>query len=178
MEGDSSLPAPPGHLGLVPERVFQDIFDTGLPGPLNAIANVVVGVLIAVATFVCSVGNVPLAAVLWSGGISFGGVIAFIFADLLVLPIIAIYRKYYGWNFTLRLVGLMFVTMVVAALAIDALFSATGLIPTTRPTESDVFGSLGRSTTSSSSNAIATVVFVTLIGLTIRRGATDTLYVG
>ncbi len=84
----------------MPERIFQDIFDTGLPGPLNALANAVLGVLIAIATFVCSVGNVPLAAVLWSGGISFGGVIAFIFADLLVLPIIAIYRKYYGWNFT------------------------------------------------------------------------------
>ena len=90
--------------------------------------------LIAVATFVCSVGNVPLAAVLWSGGISFAGVIAFIFADLLVLPIIAIYRKYYGWNFTVRMSALMFVTMVVAALVINAVFNAAGLIPTSRPT--------------------------------------------
>ena len=115
-----------GLLSLVPERIFQDIFDTGLPGPLNALANAVLGVLIAVATFVCSVGNVPLAAVLWSGGISFGGVIAFIFADLLVLPIIAIYRKYYGWNFTVRMSALMFVTMVVAALVINACSTLQG----------------------------------------------------
>ena len=161
-----------GLVSLVPERIFRDIFDTGLPGPLNALENAVLGVLIAVATFVCSVGNVPLAAVLWSGGISFGGVIAFIFADLLVLPIIAIYRKYYGWNFTLRLVGLMFVTMVIAALVINALFSTSGLIPTTRPSPTDVFGSVALNYTFVL-NVIATVVFVTLIGLTIRRGATD-----
>ena len=93
-------------------------------GWLNALENVIVGPLIAVLSFVCSVGNVPLAAVLWSGGISFAGVMAFIFADLIVLPIVAIYRKYYGWPFTLRIVALMFVTMVVAALIVDGLFSA------------------------------------------------------
>ncbi len=161
-----------GLLSLVPERIFQDIFDTGLPGPLNALANAVLGVLIAIATFVCSVGNVPLAAVLWSGGISFGGVIAFIFADLLVLPIIAIYRKYYGWNFTIRMSALMFVTMVAAALVINALFDAAGLIPTTRPTQSDVFGTFALDY-KFVLNAIATIVFVTLLGLTIRRGAAD-----
>ena len=90
----------------------------------------IVGPLIAVLSFVCSVGNVPLAAVLWSGGISFAGVMAFIFADLIVLPIIAAYRKYYGWPFTLRIVALMLVTMIVAALIVDGLFSALGLIPT------------------------------------------------
>ena len=161
-----------GLLSLVPERIFQDIFDTGLPGPLNALANAVLGVLIAIATFVCSVGNVPLAAVLWSGGISFGGVIAFIFADLLVLPIIAIYRKYYGWNFTVRMSALMFVTMVVAALVINALFNAAGLIPTTRPTQSDVFGTFALDY-KFVLNALATIVFVTFLGLTIRRGAAD-----
>ena len=161
-----------GVVSLVPNRVFQDIFDTGLPGPLNALANAVIGVLIAIATFVCSVGNVPLAAVLWSGGISFAGVIAFIFADLLVLPIIAIYRKYYGWSFTLRLVGLMFVTMVAAALAVDAIFDTAGLIPDTRPTSADVFGTVALDY-KLVLNAVATVVFVTLIGLTMRRGVTD-----
>ena len=161
-----------GALALVPERIFTDIFDTGLPGPLNDVANVMLGVLIAVATFVCSVGNVPLAAVLWSGGISFGGVIGFIFADLLVLPIIAIYRKYYGWSFTLRLVALMYVTMVVAALAVDALFDAAGLIPSTRPSQADVFGSVSLNY-KLVLNLIATVVFFTLLGLTIKRGAVD-----
>ena len=94
-------------------------------------------------SFVCSVGNVPLAAVLWSGGISFAGVIAFIFADLIVLPIIAIYRKYYGTRYALRIVALMFVTMVIAALIVDGLFSVAGLIPTgPRPSRGDIFGTI------------------------------------
>src|SRR5260221_13016861 len=74
--------------------------------------------------------------------ISFAGAMAFIFADLIVLPIIAIYRKYYGWAFTVRIVALMLVTMIVAALAVDGLFSATNLIPTTRPSRDDIFGSV------------------------------------
>ena len=81
--------------------------------------NALVGPIIAVLSFVCSVGNIPLAAVLWSGGISFAGVMAFIFADLIVLPIIAIYRKYYGPGFALRMTALMFTTMVIAALIVD-----------------------------------------------------------
>ena len=79
----------------------------------------IAGPIIAVLSFVCSVGNVPLAAVLWSGGISFAGVIAFIFADLIVLPIVLVYRKYYGTAFTLRITALMFVAMVIAALIVD-----------------------------------------------------------
>ena len=94
-----------------------------------------IGPVIAVLSFVCSVGNVPLAAVLWSGGISFGGVLAFLYADLIVIPIILAYRKYYGGAFTARIVALMFVTMVLAALAVDGAFSALGLVPTgPRPT--------------------------------------------
>ena len=85
--------------------------------------------MIAVLSFVCSVGNVPLAAVLWSGGLSFAGVMAFLFADLIVLPIILAYRKYYGWRFALRIIALMFVTMVVAALVVDLVFSALGPDP-------------------------------------------------
>ena len=102
-----------------------------------------VGPLIAILSFVCSVGNVPLAAVLWSGGISFAGVIAFIFADLIVLPIVLAYRKYYGTAFALRITALMFVTIVLAALIVDGLFGVVGLIPTgPRPTRGDIFGSV------------------------------------
>ncbi len=131
-----------GFIGLLGDDFFNALFLSGGPAWLVAIENVIVGPLIAVLSFVCSVGNIPLAAVLWSGGISFAGVMAFIFADLIVLPIIAIYRKYYGWAFTVRIVALMLLTMIVAALAIDGLFSAAGLIPTTRPSRADVFGSV------------------------------------
>ena len=93
---------------------------------MTILENVLVGPVIAVLSFVCSVGNVPLAAVLWSGGISFAGVMAFIFADLIVLPIIVIYRKYYGREYALRIVALMFVTMVIAALIVDGLFEPWG----------------------------------------------------
>jgi uncharacterized membrane protein YraQ (UPF0718 family) len=129
-------------IGLLGNDFFNSLFLTSAPGWVNALENVIVGPLIAVLSFVCSVGNIPLAAVLWSGGISFAGVMAFIFADLIVLPIVAIYRKYYGWPFTLRIVALMLVTMIVAALAVDGLFSAAGLVPTTRPSRNDIFGSV------------------------------------
>ena len=115
----------------------------------------------------------PLAAVLWSGGISFAGVMAFIFADLIVLPIIAIYRKYYGWPFTLRITALMFVTMALAALAIDGLFSVVGLIPSgARPTRGDIFGTI-QVDYKLFLNLLAVVVFAALFWLTQRRGATD-----
>jgi uncharacterized membrane protein YraQ (UPF0718 family) len=92
----------------------------------------IVGPLVAVISFVCSVGNIPLAAVLWNGGISFGGVIAFIYADLLVLPIINIYRKYYGWKIAGLIVAIFYVAMVLAALLIEFLFQLLGLIPAQR----------------------------------------------
>jgi uncharacterized membrane protein YraQ (UPF0718 family) len=92
----------------------------------------IVGPIVAVLSFVCSVGNIPLAAVLWNGGISFGGVIAFIYADLLVLPIIDIYRKYYGWKVTGLIVGVFYVAMVIAALLVELLFEALRLIPSHR----------------------------------------------
>src|SRR4030088_649244 len=132
-----------GFAGLIPNRIFEAAFLQDSPAPLRLIENVIVGPLIAVASFVSSVGNIPLAAVLWSGGISFAGVLAFIFADLIVLPIIAIYRKYYGSRFALRIVALMFVTMVLAALAIDGLFGAAQLVPHARPTRGDVFMPIG-----------------------------------
>ncbi len=92
----------------------------------------IVGPLVAVISFVCSVGNIPLAAVLWNGGISFGGVIAFIYADLIVLPIIDIYRKYYGWKVTGLIVAVFYVAMALAALLIEFLFQLLGLIPSQR----------------------------------------------
>ena len=90
------------------------------------------GPLVSVVSFVCSIGNVPLAAVLWNGGISFGGVIAFIYADLIILPILNIYRKYYGGRVSLFLLGTFYVTMVAAGVVVEFLFDAVGLIPDTR----------------------------------------------
>ena len=118
-----------GFIGLLGDDFFNVLFITDAPPLVTAVENVIVGPIIAVLSFVCSVGNIPLAAVLWSGGISFAGVMAFIFADLIVLPIIAAYRKYYGTTFALRITALMFVTMVIAALIVDLLFSGLGLIP-------------------------------------------------
>jgi uncharacterized membrane protein YraQ (UPF0718 family) len=132
-----------GFIGLLGDDFFNFLFVTDAPPAVQTIENVIVGPIIAILSFVCSVGNVPLAAVLWSGGISFGGVIAFLFADLVVIPIILAYRKYYGTAFALRIVALMLVTIVIAALVVDGLFSLVDLIPTgPRPTREDVFGSI------------------------------------
>jgi hypothetical protein len=161
-----------GFVGLLPMDVFNTLFVTDAPSGVQTIQNVVVGPLIAVLSFVCSVGNVPLAAVLWSGGISFAGVMAFIFADLIVLPIVAIYRKYYGTAYALRISAMMLVTMIAAALAVDGLFSVAGLVPTTRPSADDVFGEIGLNY-KLVLNVIALGAFVALIALTRRRGATD-----
>ena len=161
-----------GFVGLLPMDTFNTLFVTDAPSAVQTIQNVVVGPLIAVLSFVCSVGNVPLAAVLWSGGISFAGVMAFIFADLIVLPIVAIYRKYYGTAFALRISALMLLTMIAAALAVDGLFSIAGLVPTTRPSADDVFGEIGLDY-KLVLNVIALAVFGALIALTRRRGATD-----
>jgi uncharacterized membrane protein YraQ (UPF0718 family)/YHS domain-containing protein len=161
-----------GFVGLLPMDVFNTLFVTDAPGAVRAVENVVAGPLIAVLSFVCSVGNVPLAAVLWAGGISFAGVMAFIFADLIVLPIVAIYRKYYGTAFALRICALMLVTMIAAALAVNALFGAVGLVPTARPSADDVFGGIGLDY-KLALNVVALVVFAALIALTRRRGATD-----
>ena len=132
-----------GFIAQLGNGFFESLFIRNAPDPLPTLENVVVGPVIAVFSFVCSVGNVPLAAVLWSGGIGFGGVLAFLFADLVVLPIVAIYRKYYGTAFALRICALMLVTMMLAALAVDGIFSALHLVPTgARPTRADVFSSI------------------------------------
>jgi uncharacterized protein len=96
-----------GFIALLGDDFFKGLFVEDAPGAVRTLQNVVAGPVIAVLSFVCSVGNVPLAAVLWSGGISFAGVMAFIFADLIVLPILVIYRKYYGWAFALRITALL-----------------------------------------------------------------------
>jgi len=132
-----------GFIGLLGNDFFNFLFITDAPPAIRTIENVLVGPLIAILSFVCSIGNVPLAAVLWSGGISFAGVIAFIFADLIVLTIVAAYRKFYGTPFTVRIVALMFVTIVVSALFVDLVFGLAGLIPTgPRPSRDDIFGSV------------------------------------
>jgi uncharacterized membrane protein YraQ (UPF0718 family) len=112
----------------VPDAFWQSFFLTGHP-VLATLWGPIVGPLVAVISFVCSVGNIPLAAVLWNGGISFGGVIAFIFADLIVLPILNIYRKYYGLKMAGFLFATFYVAMAVAALIVDLIFGAFGLIP-------------------------------------------------
>jgi len=115
----------------IPDKFWQMFFFTGHPllarlwGPL-------IGPGVAVISFVCSVGNVPLAAVLWNSGISFGGVVSFIFADLIILPILNIYRKYYGWKMSAFLFVTFYLSMAGAALAVDLLFGAVRLIPTER----------------------------------------------
>jgi uncharacterized membrane protein YraQ (UPF0718 family) len=115
----------------VPDSFWQHLFLTGHPlaarlwGPL-------IGPVISLLSFVCSIGNVPLAAVLWNGGISFGGVVAFIFADLIIIPILVIYRKYYGTTMMLTIAGIFYLTMAAAGYIIEFVFSGLGLIPATR----------------------------------------------
>ena len=115
----------------VPHSFWQSFFLTDQP-VLSSPWGVLVGPLVAVLSFVCSIGNVPLAAVLWNGGISFGGVMSFIFADLIVLPILNIYRKYYGRKVSLFLLGTFYAAMVAAGLVIELVFNALGLVPDER----------------------------------------------
>jgi uncharacterized membrane protein YraQ (UPF0718 family) len=157
-----------GFIALLGMDVFNGLFLEDAPEPVRVVWAALIGPVIAVLSFVCSIGNVPLAAVLWAGGIPFAGVMAFIFADLIVLPIVLAYRKYYGAAFALRITALMFVTMVLAALAIDLLFGALGLIPSERPSTEDVFGSIELDY-KAVLNALATLVFVALLALTRRR---------
>jgi len=161
-----------GFIGQLDNSFFNALFITHAPAAVKLIENAIVGPLIAVLSFVCSVGNVPLAAVLWSGGIGFAGVISFIFADLIVLPIVLIYRKFYGASFTLRIVALMFITIVIAALIVDGLFSVAGLIPQARPTRADIFSEV-KIDYKLFTNILGVVVFAALFALTTRRGATD-----
>ncbi|MDB5424535.1 MAG: hypothetical protein JWQ29_1951 [Phenylobacterium sp.] len=115
----------------VPTTVWSAMFFTHHP-VLSKVVGPLLGPLVAAASFVCSVGNVPLAAVLWNGGASFGGVVAFIFADLVVLPILDIYRRYYGLKVAVLLFVLFYAAMALAGYVVELLFGAVGLVPTTR----------------------------------------------
>ena len=161
-----------GFIALLGDDFFNALFLEDASEAVQTVWGAFIGPVIAVLSFVCSVGNVPLAAVLWSGGISFAGVMAFIFADLIVIPIVLAYVKYYGKAYALRITALMFVTMVIAALVVDLLFGALGLIPSDRPETEDVFGSIELDY-KAVLNAIALVVFVSLFAITFRRGAKD-----
>ena len=112
----------------VPESFWQSFFLANHPG-WAALWGPIVGPIVAIVSFVCSIGNVPLAAVLWNGGISFGGVISFIFADLIILPILNIYRKYYGIKMALALLGTFYAAMVAAGYLIELIFDTANLIP-------------------------------------------------
>jgi uncharacterized membrane protein YraQ (UPF0718 family) len=118
---------------LVPDSWWKNLFITQGSSPVRLVENAIVGPLIAVASFVCSIGNIPLASLLWSDGISFGGVISFIYADLVIIPLILIYRKYYGTKAALYITAVLFVSMVSAGIVVDLFFRAFGLIPTVRP---------------------------------------------
>jgi uncharacterized membrane protein YraQ (UPF0718 family)/YHS domain-containing protein len=162
-----------GFVALVPESVFEAVFLEDAPAALRTVENVLVGPVIAILSFVCSVGNIPLAAVLWAGGISFAGVIAFIYADLITLPIVLIYRKYYGTRFALKLVGLMFAVMVAAALLVDLAFSAAGLVPDSRPSIDSITERGIEWNYTAGLNIAFTLAGATLVWLTVRRGETD-----
>jgi uncharacterized membrane protein YraQ (UPF0718 family) len=117
---------------LVPKEWWQALFLTDGPYALRLVENAIVGPIIAFASFVCSVGNVPLASLLWSSGATFGGVIAFIYGDLIVLPLVLIYAKYYGAKAALAMTGILFASMVVAGIVVDLLFTALGIVPQSR----------------------------------------------
>jgi uncharacterized membrane protein YraQ (UPF0718 family) len=143
---------------LVPVHVWNAVFIHG-HGFWTTLENVIVGPFIAIISFVCSVGNVPLAAALWKGGISFGGVISFIFADLITLPLLLIYRRYYGGRLTVKMLVLFWTVMSAAGLITEGIFRALGLVPTTRPTQivADHF--------SWNYTAYLNIVFLALFGL-------------
>jgi uncharacterized membrane protein YraQ (UPF0718 family) len=123
----------------VPVSFWRHLFLTG--DPLAArVWGPVIGPVISLLSFVCSIGNVPLAGVLWNGGISFGGVVAFIFADLIIIPILVIYRRYYGTRMMLVILGTFYAAMVIAGYIVEFLFGGLGLIPAARTARVGVHG--------------------------------------
>ena len=151
----------------VPDSFWQHLFLTGHPlgarlwGPL-------IGPVISVLSFVCSIGNVPLAAVLWNGGISFGGVVAFIFADLIIIPILIIYRKYYGTRMMLVIAGVFYATMVLAGYIVEFAFSGLGLVPASRTAKVGETGIVWNYTTYL--NIVFIIVAVALVVRFFRSG--------
>src|SRR3954471_6456754 len=123
----------------VPVEFWKGLFWTG-HGVWSDLENVVLGPFLAIISFVCSIGNVPLAAALWTGGITFGGTIAFVFADLIALPLLLIYRKYYGTRLTVKLLAVFWSTMALAGLLTEYLFRALGIAPTADPSDHGMVG--------------------------------------
>jgi uncharacterized protein len=119
----------------VPDSFWQTLFLHNTSEWVRAPVNALLGPLVAVITFVCSIGNVPMAAVLWGAGVSFGGVLAFLYADLIVIPLLDVYRRYYGWKMAAYIGGIFYVTMAAAALVMDGAFNLLGWIP---PPTSDI----------------------------------------
>ena len=117
----------------VPNGIWSALFLHGAPPGLQVFANAVVGPLIAIVSFVCSIGNVPMAAMLWGSGISFGGVLSFLYADLIVLPLLDVYRRYYGLKMAAYIGVVFFVTMVAAGIIMQYAFGAFGAIPQPNP---------------------------------------------
>ncbi len=122
-----------GFIAVLVPNAFWHVFFISGHGIWTSIENAIVGPFIALISFVCSIGNVPLAAALWKGGITFGGVVSFIFADLIALPLVLIYRKFYGTRLALRMLAVFWAVMAAAGLATELIFSGAGLIPTRRP---------------------------------------------
>jgi YHS domain-containing protein len=123
----------------VPVSFWQSLFLTG-HGFWSVLENVILGPFLAIISFVCSIGNVPLAAALWSGGIAFGGTVAFVFADLITLPLLLIYRRYYGTRLTITLLAVFWATMSAAGLATEYLFHWAGIAPAARTAQSPMPG--------------------------------------
>jgi hypothetical protein len=146
----------------VPESFWQGFFLVDHP-TLAAIWGPLIGPLVAVISFVCSIGNAPLAAVLWNGGISFGGVASFIFADLIVLPILNIYRKYYGGKMTAYLLATFYAAMVLAGIVVEVLFGVLGLIPDERNAK------VVEATVSWNYTTVLNVVFLVVAGVLVIR---------
>ncbi len=146
----------------VPDAFWQHLFLTD--DPLAArLWGPVIGPVISMLSFVCSIGNVPLAGVLWNGGISFGGVVAFLFADLIIIPILFIYRKYYGLRMTLTVTGIFYASMVLAGYVTEFVFGALGLIPSTRAARVGAQGVSWNYTT------VLNIVFGVVAGLLVAR---------
>jgi uncharacterized protein len=151
----------------VPETFWQGFFFVDHP-TLAKLWGPLIGPVVAILSFVCSIGNVPLAAVLWNGGISFGGVLSFIFADLIILPILNIYRRYYGRRMALFLLATFYATMVVAGLGIEFVFEALGITPHARNAKVEMASVTWNYTTYL--NIVFLVVAAALLWRYFRRG--------
>jgi uncharacterized membrane protein YraQ (UPF0718 family) len=146
----------------VPHSFWQGLFLADHP-TLAKLWGPLIAPLVAILSFVCSIGNVPLAAVLWNGGISFGGVLTFIFADLIILPILHIYRKYYGWRMAGFLLATFYATMVAAGLIVEFLFQALGIERAARDAK------IVEASISWNYTTVLNIVFLAIAAVLVRR---------